>query len=223
MLRTFRRSGSRVSLSSEAYYLYTVKITSAVYVTSGVKLAQLPTPDKPEYAFIGRSNVGKSSLINMLCGIQGLARTSGRPGKTQVINHFLINNSWFLVDLPGYGYAKVSKDKRAEFDKMISNYILRRENLRCIFVLVDSRIEPQELDLNFMANLAENRMPFCIVFTKCDKLSGTQLAKQVAAYKRTMLKEWEAFPVHFETSAESGDGKKELLRWIDETNKLEIY
>lgn len=200
-----------------------MKITSAVYVTSGVKLAQLPTPDKPEYAFIGRSNVGKSSLINMLCGIQGLARTSGRPGKTQVINHFLINNSWFLVDLPGYGYAKVSKDKRAEFDKMISNYILRRENLRCIFVLVDSRIEPQELDLNFMANLAENRMPFCIVFTKCDKLSGTQLAKQVAAYKRTMLKEWEAFPVHFETSAESGDGKKELLRWIDETNKLEIY
>lgn len=200
-----------------------MKITSAVYVTSGVKLAQLPTPDKPEYAFIGRSNVGKSSLINMLCGIQGLARTSGRPGKTQVINHFLINNSWFLVDLPGYGYAKVSKDKRAEFDKMISNYILRRENLRCIFVLVDSRIEPQEIDLNFMANLAENRMPFCIVFTKCDKLSGTQLAKQVAAYKRTMLKEWEAFPVHFETSAESGDGKKELLRWIDETNKLEIY
>ena len=200
-----------------------MKITSAVYISSGVKLAQLPTPDKPEYAFIGRSNVGKSSLINMLCGIQGLARTSGRPGKTQVINHFLINNSWFLVDLPGYGYAKVSKDKRAEFDKMISNYILRRENLRCIFVLVDSRIEPQELDLNFMANLAENGMPFCIVFTKCDKLSGTQLAKQVAAYKRTMLKEWESFPIHFETSAESGDGKKELLRWIDETNKLEIY
>lgn len=195
-----------------------MKINTAVYVTSGVQLSQCPKPDKPEYAFIGRSNVGKSSLINMLCGIQGLARTSANPGKTQVINHFLINNNWYLVDLPGYGYAKVSKEKRAVFQKMISNYIFGRENLRCVFVLVDSRIEPQKLDLDFMANLAENGMPFCIVFTKCDKLGQTVLPKNIAAYKKRMLQDWEEFPEHFLTSAETEKGKKELIDYIGKVN-----
>lgn len=199
-----------------------MKINSAVYISSGVRLDQFPLPDKPEYAFIGRSNVGKSSLINMLCGIQGLARISARPGKTQVINHYLVNNNWYLVDLPGYGYAKVSKQKRAEFDRMISNYIIKRENLLCVFVLVDSRIEPQQMDLDFMGNLAENGIPFCMVFTKCDKVGTTQLPKNIAAYRKRMLQEWEEFPAHFLTSAETAKGKEELLGFIGETNKLHI-
>lgn len=199
-----------------------MKINSAVYISSGVRLAQFPLPDKPEYAFIGRSNVGKSSLINMLCGIQGLARISARPGKTQVINHYLVNNNWYLVDLPGYGYAKVSKEKRAEFDRMISNYIMKRENLLCVFVLVDSRIEPQQMDLDFMGNLAENEIPFCMVFTKCDKVGTTQLPKNIAAYQKRMLQDWEEFPKYFLTSAETGKGKEELLGFIGETNKLQL-
>lgn len=199
-----------------------MKINSAIYISSGVRDEQFPKPEKPEYAFIGRSNVGKSSLINMLCGIQGLARISSKPGKTQVINHYLINDSWYLVDLPGYGYAKVSKDKRAEFERMINGYILKRVNLMCVFVLVDSRIEPQQSDLDFMANLAENGIAFCMVFTKCDKVSVTHVPKNVAAYKKRMLQEWEEFPMHFLTSAETGKGKEELLRFIRETNKLEL-
>lgn len=191
-----------------------MKITSAVYLQSCVKVDRCPKPDKPEFAFIGRSNVGKSSLINMLTGKPGLAKVSGRPGKTQVINHFLINNEWFLVDLPGYGYAKVSKVKRAEFDKMISQYILKRENLMSTFVLVDSRIPPQESDLNFIRNLGENHVPFALIFTKCDKLGPTALRKNIEAYKKEILREWEEVPVHFLTSAEKQTGRKEVLDFI---------
>ncbi len=197
-----------------------MKISSAVYISSTVKLANCPKPDKPEYAFIGRSNVGKSSLINMLTGIPGLARISARPGKTQVINHFLVNDKWYLVDLPGYGYAKVSKEKRAAFNKMISGYILGRENLMCVFVLVDSRIDPQEVDLEFMGNLAENGIPFAILFTKSDKLSSIQLPKQIAAYKKKMAEQWEEFPMHFITSAETRKGRDEVLNFIGETNGI---
>lgn len=196
-----------------------MKITSAVYLQSCVKVDQCPKPDKPEFAFIGRSNVGKSSLINMLTGKAGLAKVSGRPGKTQVINHFVINNNWYLVDLPGYGYAKVSKEKRAGFDKMISNYILKRSNLVSLFVLIDVRIPAQELDLNFLRNLGENEVPFSIVFTKSDKLGSTTLRKSVEAYKKTLLTEWEEFPNYFLTSAESGTGRKEILAFIGESLK----
>lgn len=196
-----------------------MKITSAIYVQSCVLVDQCPKPDKPEFAFIGRSNVGKSSLINMLTTKEGLAKVSGRPGKTQVINHFVINNKWFLVDLPGYGYAKVSKEKRAGFDKMISNYILKRDNLVALLVLIDVRIPPQELDLNFLRNLGENQVPFSIVFTKCDKLGSTTLKKNVETYKKTLLKEWEEVPNYFLTSSETGMGKKEVLSFIGESLK----
>jgi GTP-binding protein len=197
-----------------------VKISSAVYITSSPKLESCPPPDKPEYAFIGRSNVGKSSLINMLCGFQGLARISSKPGKTQIINHYLINEKWYLVDLPGYGYAKVSKDKRAIFEKMINGYIIGRKNLMCVFVLIDARIEPQELDLAFMGNLAERGIPFAMAFTKCDKLSVNNLPKKIAAYKKRMLEEWEEFPQYFLTSAETKTGRQEILNFIGETNQI---
>jgi GTP-binding protein len=197
-----------------------MKIKSAKYLSSCVSVLKCPKPDLPEYAFIGRSNVGKSSLINMLTNTGGLARTSGRPGKTQVINHFIINDNWYLVDLPGYGYAKVSKKMREDFDKMISGYLLKRENLLCIFVLIDARIKPQEIDLNFMANLAENQVPFCMAFTKCDKLSKTALAKNIDSYKKEMLKEWEALPTYFLTSAETKLGREQMLEFITETNAI---
>lgn len=184
-----------------------------------MKVDQCPKPDKPEFAFIGRSNVGKSSLINMLTGKEGLAKVSSRPGKTQVINHFVINNQWYLVDLPGYGYAKVSKEKRTAFDKMISNYILKRSNLISLFLLIDVRIPAQELDLDFMRNLGEHEVPFSIVFTKSDKLGTTTLKKNVDAYKKTLLAEWEEFPNYFLTSAETGMGKKDVLASIGDNLK----
>lgn len=193
-----------------------MKITSAVYVQSCVKVEQCPKPVMPEFAFIGRSNVGKSSLINMLTAQDGLAKVSGRPGKTQVINHFLINNKWYLVDLPGYGYAKVSKVKRAEFDKMISRYILNRENLMSLMVLVDVRIPPQEADLNFIHKLGESRIPFALIFTKCDKLGKTTLKKNVDAYTDELLKEWEELPPCFLSSAEKKTGREEILGFIAE-------
>jgi GTP-binding protein len=196
-----------------------VKITSAVYIQSCVALDKCPRPDKPEFAFIGRSNVGKSSLVNMLTNKAGLAKVAARPGKTQVINHFLINDEWFLVDLPGYGYAKVSKDKRAGFDRMISDYIRKRQNLMTVFVLIDSRIPPQEIDLNFMRNLAENQIAFSMIFTKCDKLGKTTLKKHIDTYKKEMLKEWEEMPDHYLTSAETGMGRKEVLAFIQESMK----
>jgi GTP-binding protein len=197
-----------------------VKIASAIYISSNSTYTKCPAPDKPEFAFIGRSNVGKSSLINMLCGVHNLARISARPGKTQIINHFVINGSWYLVDLPGYGYAKVSKTMRDGFEKMISGYILGRTNLICVFVLIDIRIPPQELDLTFMANLSESNMPFCMVFTKADKLSKTAAAKAVAAYQAHMRNEWDELPEHFVTSAEKGTGRDELLGFIAENSKL---
>lgn len=199
-----------------------MKINSATYIKSSAKVEDCPPADKAEYAFIGRSNVGKSSLINMLCGINGLARISSSPGKTQVINHYLVNESWYLVDLPGYGYAKVSQQKRAQFSKMISRYILERKNLMCVFVLVDTRIAPQKIDLEFMESLATAGIAFAICFTKCDKLSSIQLPKTIAAYKRKMLEEWEEFPMHFLTSAEKKTGKKEVLDFISETNKIYV-
>jgi GTP-binding protein len=197
-----------------------VKISSAVYISSNAKVEDCPPADKAEYAFIGRSNVGKSSLINMLCGVNGLARISSTPGKTQIINHYLINDKWYLVDLPGYGYAKVSKIRRAQFNQMISKFILGRKNLMCVFVLVDSRIKPQELDLEFMENLATAGIAFVMVFTKCDKLSVIKLPKTIAAYKKFMLQTWEEFPMHFLTSAEKKTGRKEILDFISETNKI---
>jgi GTP-binding protein len=195
-----------------------MRITKAQFLVSSAKLSQCPPPNKPEYAFIGRSNVGKSSLINMLCENSTLAKISSKPGKTQLINHFVIQDSWYLVDLPGYGYAKVSKVLRAGFEKMISEYILKRENLQCVFVLVDARHDPQDLDLRFMENLAENGIPFCILFTKCDKLTKRALPKQIEAYTNTMLETWEEMPTYFLTSSETGKGRPEILKWIDEAN-----
>lgn len=156
----------------------------------------------------------------MLCGVHNLARVAAKPGKTQIINHFLINKFWYLVDLPGYGYAKVSKEKRAGFDKMISGYILGRKSLICVFVLIDIRIPPQEIDLLFMGNLSESGIPFCMVFTKADKLSKTAGAKAVAAYHAKMREEWDELPQHFVTSAEKGTGRDEVLKFIEENSKL---
>jgi GTP-binding protein len=195
-------------------------ISTAQYISSNVLAEKCPPPVMPEYAFIGRSNVGKSSLINMLCNNEKLAHVSGTPGKTQVINHFLINKNWYLVDLPGYGFAKVSKVMREKFDKMIRAYLRGRPNLMCVFVLVDIRHEPQENDLKFMQMLAETQTPFCIAFTKCDKLSSAKLKYAVQAYADAMLEQWEEFPTHFLTSASSKRGKKELLGFIGETNGL---
>ncbi|TND09221.1 MAG: GTP-binding protein [Bacteroidetes bacterium] len=195
-------------------------IRSADFISSNVLAEKCPAPDKPEYAFIGRSNVGKSSLINMLCGKTKLAHVSGRPGKTQVINHFLINGQWYLVDLPGYGFAKVSKEMREKFDKMIRGYLVRRSNLVCVFLLVDSRLEPQMNDIAFMEWLAESQIPFAILFTKCDKSSSNVLNKSIAAYKKTMQESWDEFPMYFLTSAETKKGRDEVLQLVDETNKL---
>lgn len=197
-----------------------MKITSAVYLKSSARTDQCPKPDKPEFAFIGRSNVGKSSLINMLTGYGGLAKVSARPGKTQLINHFTINESWYLVDLPGYGYAKVSKDKRAEFDRMISHYITTRPNLMNVFVLMDIRIPPQESDMNFIAKLGAKNIVFSIVFTKCDKLGTTTLNKNFELYKKRLLQDWEELPLYFFSSAEEKTGRKEILKFISETIKL---
>ncbi len=195
-------------------------ITQANFIISNTDVKKCPDPNKPEYAFIGRSNVGKSSLINMLTKNKGLAKISGRPGKTQLINHFSINNDeWYLVDLPGYGYAQVSKSLIGSFDKIIRSYILNRENLVCLFVLVDSRHNPQKKDIEFMNWLGENGVPFVIVFTKIDKLSSSELSQNVQTYKKEMLKEWETLPQIFLTSSSSRDGKDEIVDFIEKTNK----
>ena len=195
-----------------------MKIKSADFVISNTDIEKCPKERIPEYAFIGRSNVGKSSLINMLTGRKSLAKTSGKPGKTQLINHFKINDNWFLVDLPGYGYAKVSKKNRSIFAKFIYEYLEKRENLICTFVLVDSRHEPQKIDMLFMEWLGQNQIPFVIVFTKMDKLSSSQLNKNITKYKTEMLKTWEDIPQTFRSSAESGLGKSEILKFIEQTN-----
>ena len=195
-----------------------MKIKSADFVISNTDIDKCPKERIPEYAFIGRSNVGKSSLINMLTGRKSLAKTSGKPGKTQLINHFKINDNWFLVDLPGYGYAKVSKKNRSIFAKFIYEYLEKRENLICTFVLVDSRHEPQKIDMLFMEWLGQNQIPFVIIFTKMDKLSSSQLNKNITKYKTEMLKTWEDIPQTFRSSAESGLGKSDILKFIEHTN-----
>lgn len=196
-----------------------MKIKTAKFVISNTNIDKCPKDNLPEYAFIGRSNVGKSSLINMLTGHKKLAKISGKPGKTQLINHFIINDEWFLVDLPGYGYAKVSKNLRQKFQSFIYDYFLKRQQLVCSFVLVDSRHEPQKIDLEFMQFLGEKRIPFCIVFTKTDKLGKTVVQNKVAKYKKVMLQTWEEIPPYFLTSATNQTGKKEVLEFIDGVNK----
>ncbi|MFT4600992.1 MAG: GTP-binding protein [Arenicella sp.] len=197
-----------------------MKINTAQFVISNTDITQCPKPDMPEYAFIGRSNVGKSSLINMLTNHKGLAKISGKPGKTQLINHFIINDNWYLVDLPGYGFAKTGKARRMKWEKFINEYLLNRENLLNVFVLIDCRHEPQEIDLNFMGYLGENSVPFSIVFTKLDKLRPGQKGSFFPRYKREMMKIWEEMPPHFITSASDSTGKEELLEYIDGVNEL---
>ena len=195
-----------------------MKISSAEFVISNSDVARCPDKKLPEYAFIGRSNVGKSSLINALVGRKSLAKTSGRPGKTQLINHFLINKNWFLVDLPGYGYARTSKSTKKTFQKFITNYFKQREQLVCAFVLVDSRHEPQKIDLEFMEWLATNNVPFSIIFTKADKLTKNTLPKHIENYKAKMLQFWEEMPPYLITSSASKYGCDEVLEYIDELN-----
>lgn len=196
-----------------------MNINTAEFVISNTKLAQCPAPDKAEYAFIGRSNVGKSSLINYLVNNKNLAKTSSRPGKTQLINHFLINEEWYLVDLPGYGYAKTSKKNRKTWEQFIADYILKRENLLNLFVLIDSRHEPQKIDLDFMEWLGIKGIPFSIIFTKIDKISSTQLSKNLLKYKKEMLKYWEEMPISFTSSATGKSGKELILKYIDDINQ----
>lgn len=197
-----------------------MKIKTANFVISNTDIKRCPKPDKPEYAFIGRSNVGKSSLINMLTNRTKLAKTSGKPGKTRLINHFLINDNWYLVDLPGYGYAKVSKKERGVWSGFIKEYIISRENLMNLFVLIDARHEPQKNDMEFMENLGLNGIPFIIIFTKADKLKSKKLSNNILAYKKEMEKTWETMPQYFISSAVNTNGKDEILNFIDETNKL---
>jgi GTP-binding protein len=193
-----------------------MNITEAEFICSNSEYKKCPVPDMPEFAFIGRSNVGKSSLINMLVSRKGLAKTSGTPGKTQLINHFLINKSWYLVDLPGYGFAKTSQATRQKWEKMIGNYLKNRENLINTFVLIDARHEPQKIDLEFMTWMAEKGLPFSIVFTKSDKLTKNELASSMNTYRKKMLEQWEEMPRSFISSSESSLGKKEMLAYIEE-------
>ena len=195
-----------------------MKIKTAQFVISNTSYKLCPKENMPEYAFIGRSNVGKSSLINALVNNNNLAKTSGKPGKTQLINHFIINNNWYLVDLPGFGYAKISKEKRKEFEAMISNYLLHRKNLVCLFVLIDSRHKPQSIDQEFMQWLAKEEIPFVIVFTKSDKLGKNILQKNIDFYKSEMLKEWEELPELFITSSEQKKGTEEIKDFIKKLN-----
>lgn len=197
-----------------------MEIKSAQFVISNTDVTKCPAPKLPEYAFIGRSNVGKSSLINMLVDRKAMAKTSVKPGKTQLINHFIVNANWYLVDLPGYGYAKVSKDIKDEFQKLITEYILKRENLMCMMVLLDSRLPPQKIDLEFMEWLGENGISFVMVFTKMDKLSKKQFKENMDHYKEEMGKQWDELPKCFYTSAEKKEGRKELLDFISDANKL---
>jgi GTP-binding protein len=192
-----------------------MNIQSAVFVTSSSNVSQCPQTDKPEFAFIGRSNVGKSSLINMLTGRSRLAMTSLTPGKTILINHFLINKEWFLVDLPGYGYAKRSKTMQEKFQRMIRNYILQRENLLNLFLLIDGNIPPQQIDLNFINFLGENQVPFTIVFTKSDKSRKGSFPKSVHTFLDKLAETWEELPPYFSVSSEKGVGRDDLLNHVE--------
>ncbi|MBT4217391.1 MAG: YihA family ribosome biogenesis GTP-binding protein [Flavobacteriales bacterium] len=196
-----------------------MKIKSAEFVISNTDYKLCPKETHPEYAFIGRSNVGKSSLINALVNRKNLAKTSGKPGKTQLINHFKINDSWFLVDLPGYGYASTSKTNREMFKEMINKYLLNRKNLICLFVLLDIRHNPQSIDLEFMEKMGQEKIPFVMVFTKSDKISQTQISKNIKLYKTEMLKQWEYLPDMFITSSENQNGISEILKFIEEYNE----
>jgi len=196
-----------------------MKITSAEFIISNSNYLKCPSPIFPEYAFIGRSNVGKSSLINMLTAKKGMAKTSSTPGKTQLINHFKINNKWYLVDLPGYGYARVSKTSKATWDKMIRDYLEKRKNLLTVFVLIDIRLDPQPIDLKFIQWLGEKLIPIAIAFTKSDKLSKQQVIYSVEQFKNSLRKDWEELPMLFITSAEKKIGREEILNFIEETNK----
>ncbi len=194
-------------------------IKSATFVISNTNPAKCPDSTLPEYAFIGRSNVGKSSLINMLTGIKNLAMTSSKPGKTLLINHFLINEQWHLVDLPGYGYAKIGKDGRERLEAMIQSYISQRKQLINLFVLIDSRHEPQKIDLEFMEWLGKEGVPFSLIFTKIDKISKASIQLNINAYKEKLLETWEQLPPIFISSAEKGIGRDEVLEYIDQINR----
>ena len=199
-----------------------MKIKSAEFVISNSDVSKCPKEKHPEYAFIGRSNVGKSSLINMLMQKKSLAKTSGRPGKTQLINHFLINKSWFLVDLPGYGYARVSKSSKRVFQKFITEYFEKREQLVLAFVLIDCRHEPQKVDLEFIQWMGENQVPFSIAFTKADKVKPNALKRNIETYTQKMLETWEEMPKYFITSSSNNTGRDELLNYISEVNEQVI-
>jgi GTP-binding protein len=194
-------------------------IHSCVYVISSPDYTQCPAPDRPEYAFIGRSNVGKSSLINMLCNNAHLAKTSGTPGKTQLINHFSINNEWYIVDLPGYGFAKVSLASRKKWEKMIEDYLRKRENLVNVFILIDSRHAPQKIDLEFVDTLRRWQIPFCLVFTKADKETQRTVSMNVKAFLEKMRATWQFLPQHFVTSVIKKMGRDKILGLIEEMNK----
>jgi GTP-binding protein len=196
-----------------------MEIKSAEFVISNTDVKKCPDNGLPEYAFIGRSNVGKSSLINMLTNRKGLAMTSSKPGKTLLINHFVINDNWYLVDLPGYGYATAGKSMREKLKSIIESYILYREELTCLFVLIDCRHDPQPIDIEFMEWLGENGIPFSIIFTKIDKLSKSKLSENLKAYRDKLFETWEELPPIFITSSEKGQGREELLGYIDEINK----
>ena len=193
-------------------------IKEATFISSNTSVSQCPATDLPEYAFIGRSNVGKSSLINMLTNHSKLAKTSSFPGKTQLINHFKINDNWYLVDLPGYGWAKVSKESREKWLKMIKAYLQQRQNLACVFLLIDSRHEPQDSDLEFIGLLGSLQIPFVLVFTKTDKQSDIKTQKNLEAYKQKLLETWEELPQIFITSASEKKGRDEILNFIDQVN-----
>ena len=202
------------------FYFNTMKITSAEFIISNSDVSKCPKDPLPEYAFIGRSNVGKSSLINMLTNHKNLAKTSGKPGKTQLINHFKINLNWFLVDLPGYGYARVSKKTKEVFQEFITDYFEKREQLVCAFVLIDIRLEAQKIDLEFITYLGEIEVPFCIIFTKADKVSRGKIDSHIAAYRKALLaNNWEEMPQHFVTSATETTGRDAVLDFIDGVNE----
>lgn len=193
-------------------------IKSAEFLQSVTDWRKCPTANLPEYAFIGRSNVGKSSLINMLVNNKKLAKTSSKPGKTQTINHFLINKNWYLVDLPGYGYASISKAMREKWQKMISDYLVKRENLQVIFVLIDSRLEPQKIDLEFISNLGAAGIPFALIFTKTDKISTSKVQSNVQKFYNKLAEEWEEMPYRMLSSSETGKGREDILNYIEQIN-----
>jgi GTP-binding protein len=199
-----------------------MEIKKARFIVSNNEVEKCPEPNKPEYAFIGRSNVGKSSLINMLTNRKSLAKISGKPGKTRLINHFLINEEWYLVDLPGYGYASLPMQERKKWEKFVKGYILKRINLYSLFVLIDSRHQPLPIDLEFMEWLGISRIPFSIIFTKTDKLKPEQLEDNIRNYERKMLEKWESMPEYFKTSSLTGLGREKILKFISDVNRGNI-